>query len=366
MASLTPGDEMSAWVIVGGGLAGLAAANALVDKGEQPILIEGGTIGRQKVCGEFISPEALPLLQKWGIGPLNPIHVAEYISKHGHFQFQLPQAAASLSRARLELLLLERALLKGMVLIANAHVVSLNTSPHYELALADGRVIKAETLFIATGRLPQLASLQLKSRSEKGFVGIKSHFTGVEGGEKLHMFLFPDAYVGVSPAGEDIVNICCLARHDAVQQKGDPKSYIEGLMTSQPLLAHLLSGGSPLFDPWLTCEVPSMGIKQVPDWPGVYFIGDAVATIHPASGDGLAMGITSGAMAVDFALRGDSIGFRRAWEKRYRRRLGTATWLHHFCMLSEGIYPLGGHACAFALLRCFPRLASYIFQATRE
>jgi flavin-dependent dehydrogenase len=357
-------------VIIGGGLAGLAAANALIDRGEQPILIEGGTIGRQKVCGEFISPEALPLLHRWDIGPLNMIHEAEYFSDKRSFKFRLPASAGSLSRAQLELLLVERARRKGTAVIDNSQVQSLKTlsggSPQYELTLADGRTLMAETLFIATGRLPQLASMQATPATEKSFIGIKSHFAGVDGGQKLMMFLFPGAYVGVSPAGEGVVNVCCLAKRSAVKQKENARGYIEGLIDSQPVLAHLLQHGSLVFDPWLTCEIPSIGIKQVPNWPQAYFIGDAVATIHPASGDGLAMGVTSGVMAVDFASRNDSLGFRRAWEDRYYHRLRAATWLHRFCMLPEGAYHLGGHTCAFALLRSFPRLAALAFQATRE
>ena len=50
---------MTAWdiAIIGGGVAGSTAAALLAQRGLQVILIEKGRFPRQKVCGEFLSPE---------------------------------------------------------------------------------------------------------------------------------------------------------------------------------------------------------------------------------------------------------------------------------------------------------------------
>jgi flavin-dependent dehydrogenase len=61
---------MTAWdiAIIGGGVAGSTAAALLAQHGLQVILIEKGTFPRQKVCGEFLSPEGADVLSRLGCG----------------------------------------------------------------------------------------------------------------------------------------------------------------------------------------------------------------------------------------------------------------------------------------------------------
>lgn len=54
-------------LIIGGGLAGLAAAIHLSKKKLQVTLIEKSSYPRHKVCGEYISNEILPYLKWLGI-----------------------------------------------------------------------------------------------------------------------------------------------------------------------------------------------------------------------------------------------------------------------------------------------------------
>ena len=50
--------------ILGGGLAGLTNAYLLTKVGYKVILFEKGSYPQHKVCGEYISNEALPFLKK--------------------------------------------------------------------------------------------------------------------------------------------------------------------------------------------------------------------------------------------------------------------------------------------------------------
>src|SRR5437899_12568811 len=49
-------------IVAGGGPAGSAAAITAVRKGARVLLLERGRLPRHKVCGEFVSAEALELL----------------------------------------------------------------------------------------------------------------------------------------------------------------------------------------------------------------------------------------------------------------------------------------------------------------
>ncbi|MGH3181041.1 MAG: NAD(P)/FAD-dependent oxidoreductase, partial [Streptosporangiaceae bacterium] len=50
--------------VIGGGPAGASAAWAAAQRGLRVALLERGAFPRDKVCGEFVSHEALPLLQR--------------------------------------------------------------------------------------------------------------------------------------------------------------------------------------------------------------------------------------------------------------------------------------------------------------
>ncbi len=60
-------------VIIGGGVAGLCAANYLTDAGLRPLIIESGNFPSHRICGEFLSHESLPILQNWQIPITNNI-----------------------------------------------------------------------------------------------------------------------------------------------------------------------------------------------------------------------------------------------------------------------------------------------------
>src|SRR5438094_4428760 len=54
-------------ILRGGGLAGSAAALLLARRGVSVLLVERSRGPHHKVCGEFLSPEALPILARLGL-----------------------------------------------------------------------------------------------------------------------------------------------------------------------------------------------------------------------------------------------------------------------------------------------------------
>src|SRR5436309_3034001 len=51
--------------VIGGGPAGTSAAITAARAGARVLLLERGALPRQKVCGEFVSPESLHLLRSF-------------------------------------------------------------------------------------------------------------------------------------------------------------------------------------------------------------------------------------------------------------------------------------------------------------
>src|SRR5690606_24208169 len=58
-------------IIVGGGLAGLTAALHLASNNQNVCLIEKNSYPHHKVCGEYVSNEVLPYLNRLGIDPFS-------------------------------------------------------------------------------------------------------------------------------------------------------------------------------------------------------------------------------------------------------------------------------------------------------
>ena len=54
-------------LVIGAGPAGAAAARALARAGAAVMLVERGTVGRPRLCGEFVSPEATVDLAALGL-----------------------------------------------------------------------------------------------------------------------------------------------------------------------------------------------------------------------------------------------------------------------------------------------------------
>ncbi|WJH33351.1 FAD-dependent monooxygenase [Paenibacillus sp. CC-CFT747] len=55
--------------VIGAGIAGSAVSKLLADKGWKTLLLDRRTFPRHKVCGEFLSPEALSMLEGLGVKP---------------------------------------------------------------------------------------------------------------------------------------------------------------------------------------------------------------------------------------------------------------------------------------------------------
>src|ERR1700692_3316443 len=97
-------------LVIGGGLAGGMAALRLGRAGRDVMLVEKERTAHHKVCGEFLSPEAVEYLRQAGVDPVRfgavPIeHLRLSVGSRG-MEAPLPFRALSLSRCVLDAALL--------------------------------------------------------------------------------------------------------------------------------------------------------------------------------------------------------------------------------------------------------------------
>lgn len=351
-------------VIIGGGVAGLSAANQLVNCGISPLIIESGEYPCHRICGEYFSHESLPTLQQWSIPLTGNIHSVRFVKGVKEIELKLPLSAGSCSHFEFDFNLFERALKKGARALTRTTVTSLlfptRSIDPFELELSDNQIVKARHLIIGTGKLPKIAGINIRTPKMK-YIGFKTHFEGIEMGNALEMLLFKGGYLGIANVNPKTTNIAALVNKDMFPHAGDPEKIIKEIIeTCTPSLKKRLKGASMIFPKWLNGQVPEFGMRKNPHLERTFWIGDAAGGIPPISGEGLAIAVTSGCMAADYLLNSDARQFRIDWVRRYRKRYFFAQALHRILMQSS-ISEVGMNLC-----QAFPFIPLYLWKLTRE
>src|SRR6266852_771457 len=86
--------------IVGAGPAGSTLAALLARRGVSVALIDRDLFPRDKLCGEFLSYDALPILERFGLslGGAPTIERCRVVGRHRAYEFAFPHGARGVSR----------------------------------------------------------------------------------------------------------------------------------------------------------------------------------------------------------------------------------------------------------------------------
>ena len=111
-------------MIVGGGPAGAAAAITLARDGHAATLIERSVHASDKVCGDFLSAEALEMIEGLGVdlSAASTITAVRLVNRNRIVTTRLPFAARGLSRRALDEALLRQAQAHGATVLRGHRV----------------------------------------------------------------------------------------------------------------------------------------------------------------------------------------------------------------------------------------------------
>ena len=302
--------------VVGAGPAGSTLAALLAARGLAVALIDRDTFPRDKLCGEFLSYDALPIAEMLGIDLLAAPEVGRcrIVGRHRTYQFDFPHAARGVSRLYLDDALHRRAVAAG------ARAV---TSPGMHVArdrvVTDEGEIAARVVVGAWGRWgrfdQQLGRKFVRDRAHRNF-GFKRHYRG-ELSDTIELHSFRRGYLGVSPIEGGLTNICGLVHATRIAHlRGRWDAFIDTIRAEEPRLEEMYARHEPAQDGFLSSEpVIFRGRSAVVD--GIFMIGDASGVIDPLTGNGMAMAMQSALVAAPFVVR--ALTDRRA-EDEYRVR----------------------------------------------
>jgi flavin-dependent dehydrogenase len=285
--------------VIGAGPAGSAAAIAALRAGTGVELFEKSHFPRHKVCGEFLSPEILPLLDSLGVlndfndaGPAAIRRLALRFASADKF-CKLPETAFGLSRYMFDELLFRNAVRLGA-----------RVNPEAQSAVVP--------TVIAHGR---------KTPSSRGgrLFGFKAHFDG-PADDAIELFFFDRCYVGLNAIEGDITNVCGLGPEELLARHHFD---IDAVVNSSEKLRERLRPLRRKFR-WLTVGPLVFGNRFHSDFESrEYLAGDALSFVDPFTGSGMLSAMVSGRLAGMAAASGDGVDkyvgqCRRALERPFQ------------------------------------------------
>ena len=288
-------------LILGGGVAGCAAAIALARKGRSVTLIEREPTPRHKVCGEFLSGEALEDLHALGIDVASlgavPIHHVRLAAGRRAAEASLPFPAASLTRKALDTALIAAAIAAGVRIERGHSVQSLShaTGALWEATLDDGTTYRAPTAFLATGKHDMRGHGRPKDPHQ--WVAFKMYYRltadqNADLADASELTLYSGGYGGIQPVEGGITNFCCVVQRRYFAHAG---LRWEGLLAKMqedcPHLAMRLRGAEPLLNKPITITHIPYGYLRRTTEDGLYCIGDQAAVIPSFTGDGISIAL---------------------------------------------------------------------------
>lgn len=356
-------------VIIGGGLAGSAAAIRLARVGRDVVLIERAPHAEHKVCGEFLSREALNYLELLGVRAESfgavPIGAVRLACKGGLSEAKLPFPAMSLTRRRLDEELLRLAVEAGAKVVRGCRVQGLEREgAGWRAVVESAEPVFAGAAFLATGK-HDLAGRPRPKGKQSYLVAFKMYWrlapaqaAALAG--HVELMLYRGGYAGLQPVEDGAANLCCLVERAELQRLGGRWEHLLAAMQREcGLLRERLQGAQALLErPLAVSSIPYGYVRSVSD--GVWSLGDQAAVIPSFTGDGMSIALHSGCLAATMYLQGESA---EQFQEKLGRDLSPQVALA--TLVSRGLVwgPSRGVLMAMTSLR--PRMLGTVARRTR-
>ena len=362
-------------VAVGAGPAGSAAATLLAAAGKRVLLLEKDHFPRAKVCGEFLSTDALPSLER--LGARNAVESARperidrgslHLLTGPAVLFRLPAQALGISRYCLDDLLAKRAREAGAEVRFGARVLSIEggLSERFRIRCSGSHrdeEIRSRAVIGAWGRwdaLDRAFARGFLSRRER-FFGWSRDYDGDTSqlAGEVRLYLFRGGYCGLSRVEGGAANLAGVVSEKTHRRAGGGwTGVLEHARQSNPHLDVDLSRMSPGPIGFLGTG-PVFFTSKPPAENGMLMAGDAAGVIDPFSGEGQSSALASGILAAETVLRllaGDlsprqhTRAYAKAWKKRFGKRFAWSAFFRRM-VLSPGLGNLAARVAGERLIR---------------
>ena len=344
-------------IVVGAGPAGCTAAALLGRAGLRVILLDRSSAPPPKVCGEYLSPGCLPILDRIGVlgsvrdagaRPLDGMlihsaggHTLEATyPRDGGIQAS-PSHGLTIRRAILDPLLLDTAIKRGVEFEPNFQVSEL-TREKGRIVGARGRrrglmiTHRARLVIGADGRNSAVARRMgpVQPHPWLDKIALVGYFAGVErSGSVGEIFLGHDRYCILNPITPELTNIGLVVNRRDFAATADLTQVLLDTAATVPGLRHRLAHARPAQPPRCLGPLAYRGSRLAAR--GALLVGDAAGFLDPFTGEGIYAALRSAEIAVecvapsllaDCTAPADPRGYPLAWKREFlpKWRLCTA------------------------------------------
>lgn len=340
-------------LVIGGGLAGASAAIELARAGARVAIVERAACPHDKVCGEFLSCEAVDDLLALGVDVLRlggiRTELVRATGRVGRCEAALPFPAVSLTRRALDEALLSRAEEAGALVLRGRTAEGIVRSPAGWCAEVTGPersyALEARDIFLATGK-HDLRGLPRPAGQQPDLIAFKMHLhltpaQAAELGNAIELTVFNEGYGGLQLVEGGVANLCCVVRKRRLRALGGVwASVLDAMRAENPLLRRRTEGAEPLFGRALAIgAIPYGFLRRDAIAEGVWAIGDQAVVIPSFTGDGMALALHSGRLAARTLVEGSTAhAFQQRLYAQVRRQVRMATLISR-AMVSRALRP---------------------------
>lgn len=334
--------------VIGGGLAGLALSIQMADAGFRTALFEKETYPFHRVCGEYISMESYPFLQRLGLDldgmALPRIRRLHVTAPDGTLLRQeLGLGGFGVSRYRLDEALAKLATGKGVRLMTGTRVEdAFYEEDSFRLVTSAG-VFRARA---AAGCFGKRSNLDVRWKrpftlSKPGplhnLIGVKYHVVHDMPSDLIALHNFSDGYCGISAVEDGMYCLCYLTTAENLRRSGNGiREMEERVLMRNSFLADIFRNARFLREQPVT--VSQVGFQRKGAVAGhILNVGDSAGMITPLCGNGMSMAMHGSLLAAgrltDFLegrtdRREMETGYASDWSKAFDLRLKAGRSLH--------------------------------------
>ena len=314
-------------VVVGGGPAGASTAWFLATSGVDVTLLDRASFPRDKVCAEYLSPQAsrildamgaLTLVERAGAAQLggmlvrapNGQHIrGDFAAAHGFRGFR--DRGLAIRRRILDDILLDRARRAGVRVIEQTRITDLlrddrgRATGVRAMSGGGGDTTFRARLVIGADGLRSIVARRLGVARRLPWprrIAFVTHYRGVHGiGERGEMHVEREGYLGIANVGGGETNVALVVPARQVRHlDSDPAALLDGWLRRSRHLADRFDGAQRVSKIGATGPFASAARRA---WaPGAALVGDAADFFDPFTGEGIYAALRGGEMLAPFVL----------------------------------------------------------------